>query len=229
MHSMHSYFILSGDIDVPIIYQVDPIRDGKSFNTRRVVAFQKGRAIFNMSASFQIKEEGFEHQVPMPDVAAPDSLQSDIDWVIENQDKLPPYYKKFVSGRNVEFRPIERFDPLNTEKSPPLRHIWLKVEETLPEDICIHHEALAYASDYNIMSTSLMPHGGEFEFENIQMASLDHAMWFHRDFKADEWILFEIDSPSSSNSRGFNRGNFFNQNGQLVASVVQEGLIRNRG
>lgn len=229
MHSMHGYFILSGDIEQPIIYQVDPIRDGKSFNTRRVVAYQKGRAIFNMSASFQIEEEGFSHQIPMPNVVPPENLKSDEQWAEEHKDELPSYYQKFVSGRNVEFRPVERFDPLHTEKAPPVRNIWLRVEEELPGKMCIHHEALAYASDYNLMSTSLLPHRGDFQFEKIQMASLDHAMWFHRSFRADEWLLFSLDSPSSSNSRGFNRGNFFNREGQLVASVAQEGLIRNRG
>ena len=129
----------------------------------------------------------------------------------------------------MEFRPVERIHPLETDKMEPVRNIWLKAPETLPEEISIHREVLAYASDYNLMSTSLLPHRGNFNFEKVQMASLDHAMWFHRDFRADDWLLFSIDSPSSSNSRGFNRGNFFNREGVLVASVAQEGLIRNRG
>ena len=228
IHSMHGYFILGGDIHQPIIYRVDRIRNGRSFTTRRVVAIQKGRAIFNMSASFQIEEGGFSHQIPMPDVPSPEAVTSDQEWAAQFKDKLPDLYRRYQIERPIEFRPIEKPDPFNPQKAKPFRHIWIKARQPLPEIRQIHQEVLAYASDYNLMTTALLPHRDLFKREKMQMASLDHAMWFHHDFKADEWLLYAIDSPSASNSRGFNRGNFFNQEGKLVASVVQEGLIRHR-
>lgn len=228
LHSLHGYFILGGDINVPIIFQVDTIRDGRSFTTRRVVAVQRGRAIFNLSASFQIEENGLEHQIPMPNVPSPDALITDAAWAKKYKDTLPDLYKRYQIDRPIEFRPVEKFDPINIRNKPPFRHIWIKAKDAMPDDKRIHQEVLAYASDYNLMGTSLLPHRTEFERKYMQMASLDHAMWFHRDFRMDEWLLFAIDSPSASNSRSFNRGNFFNQDGKLVASCVQEGLIRNR-
>lgn len=229
LHSLHGYFILSGDISVPIIFQVDTIRDGRSFTTRRVVAIQKGRAIFNLSASFQIAEEGFEHQITMPNVPYPEALMTDKEWAKKYIEEMPHLYKRYSQERPIEFRSVERFNPLTLKNKQPFRHIWLKAKGEMPNDPSIHKEVLAYASDYNLMGTSLLPHRSEFDRNKMQMASLDHAMWFHHDFRVDEWLLYALDSPAASNSRGFNRGNFFNQEGKLVASVVQEGLIRNHG
>ena len=227
-HSLHGYFILGGDPNQPIIYDVDRIRDGRSFTTRRVVAIQKGRAIFNMSASFQIVEEGFSHQIPMPVVPPPHAVMSDKDWAKQYKNKLPDLYKRYQIERPIEFRAVEKYDPIQPKKELPYRHIWLKANDVLPADPLLHREVLAYVCDYNLMGTSLLPHRHEFKREEMQNASLDHAMWFHHDVKMDEWLLYALDSPSASNSRGFNRGNFFNQEGKLVASVVQEGLIRHR-
>jgi len=228
LHSLHGYFILGGDISVPIIFQVDQIRDGRSFTTRRVVAIQKGRAIFNLSASFQIEEEGFEHQISMPNVPSPDALISDREWASQYKKELPDLFKRYQQIHPVEFRPVERFDPLNIRNQQPFRHIWLRANGPLPKDKQIQKEVLAYASDYNLMGTSLLPHRSNFDRKFIQMASLDHAMWFYHDFDLSDWLLYAMDSPAASNSRGLNRGNFFNQDGKLVASCVQEGLIRNR-
>ncbi len=228
LHSMHGYFILGGDINQPIIYQVDRIRNGRSFTTRRVVAIQKGRAIFNMSASFQIEEKGFEHQISMPNVPSPEAIISDQKWAKKYKKELPEMYKRYQVERPIEFRPVEKHDPLNVKNQGPFRHIWLKAKDILPNDKRLHQEILAYASDYNLMGTALLPHRESFTRSQMQMASLDHAMWFHHDFKVDEWLLYALDSPAASNSRGFNRGNFFSTNGKLIASVVQEGLIRQR-
>ena len=228
LHSMHGYFILGGDLAAPIIYQVECIRDGKSFNTRRVVAFQHGKAIFNMSASFQVKEEGFSHQYPMPQVTSYKDLISDEEWAERNADKLPEFYKNLIVKRHIEIRQVERVDILGTTPLPPIRHIWMKSEEPLPDHPAFHKQVLAFASDYNLMSTSALPHRGQFKPGQIMMTSLDHAMWFHRAFRADQWLLFEVESTVTNGSRGFNRGSFFNEQGELVASVTQEGLIRLR-
>lgn len=227
LHSMHGYFILTGRLDTPIIYQVDTIRDGKSFTTRRVVAYQKGKPIFNLSASFQVEEAGFSHQIDMPDVASHEGLITDIAWAEANEKYVPDFLKLFFVNRHLEFRPVKRRDWKSPQKSEPVNHIWIKSENPIPDSPALHREVLAFASDYNLMSTSLLPHYGNFDPYKVQMASLDHAMWFHQDFRVDEWLLFSIDSPRASNSRGFNRGSFFNESGQLVASVTQEGLIRN--
>ena len=228
LHSMYGYFILTGKLDRPITYHVDPIRDGRSFNTRRVVALQDDKAIFNLSSSFHIDEPGLDHQIKMPEVPSYRDLISDREWAQQNIDRLPTLFKNYLADRYVEFRPTESVNLDRLKKSEPIRNIWLKVEERLADDSDIHREALAFASDYNLMSTALFPHVGDFHPEKMQFASLDHAMWFHREFRADEWLLYAIDSPSASNSRGFNRGNFFNEKGVLVASVVQEGLMRKR-
>ena len=228
VHSMHGYFILGGDPNQPIIYNVDRIRDGRSFTTRRVVAIQKGRAIFNMSASFQIKEKGFSHQIPMPDVPPPEAVETDKEWIEPYKKQLPEMYKRYQIDRPIEFRPVEKFNPINPKKERPFRHIWIKANGPISDDPLLQREILAYACDYNLMATSLLPHRDRFKIQDMQMASLDHAMWFHGDVKVDEWLLYALDGPSASNSRGFSRGSFFNQRGELVASVVQEGLIRHR-
>jgi len=227
VHSLHAYFILPGDIHQPIIFQVDRIRDGGSFTTRRVQAIQKGQTIFLMSASFQLQQEGFDHQINMPNVSPPENLVSWEDLVQQYGEMLPENIKNFLNlDRPIEFRPVEMINPAIPAKSQPFRHVWMKAKGEMLDSHRAHSCVLAYTSDYNLLTTALLPHGKETSFGNIQLASLDHAMWFHRDFKVDDWLLYAIDSPSSSNARGFTRGNIFTREGRLVASVVQEGLIR---
>ncbi len=225
-HSMHAYFILRGDISQPIIYDVDRIRDGGSFTTRRVVAIQKGRPIFNMSASFQLKQEGFDHQISMADIPPPESLLTDVQLAETWEGELPELFKRFRSERPIEFRPAEKIHPFMNEKREPFRNVWFKAKGKMSDAISLHHTFLAYASDYNLLGTALLPHRDQVKYGEIQLASLDHGMWFHRQFRMDEWLLYSLDSPSASNSRGFTRGNIFTRDGKLVASVVQEGMIR---
>jgi len=228
IHSMHAYFILPGDINLPIVYQVEVIRDGGSFTTRRVKAIQKGQDIFIMSASFQREESGLEHQVNMPNVPPPDNLMSDEELGKSLEGKLPRVAKQLQIPRPIEFRPVERFDQLFGGKVGPFRHVWMRAKGEVKVDKAMHPCLLAYASDYNLLTTALNPHWQDLSFAELQLASLDHGMWFHRDFRMDEWLLYALDSPSASNARGFTRGNIFNREGKLVASVVQEGLIRQR-
>ena len=228
LHSLHGYFILSGDISIPIIFRVDRIRDGRSFTTRRVVAMQRGKAIFNLSASFQIAEEGFEHQINMPNVPSPDSMITDKEWAEKYKESHPELYKRRTRDQPIEFRPVERFDPVNVRNARPFKHIWIKANGIIPEDQLLQREILTYASDYDLMGTSMLPHRAKFDRKNLQAASLDHAMWFYQDVDLTDWLLYALESPVASSSRGLNRGNYFTQDGQLVASVVQEGLIRHR-
>lgn len=225
-HSLHAYFILAGDIRVPIEYQVVRSRDGRSFTTRRVAALQNGETIFIMAASFQVKEKGLEHQIPMPNVPAPEHLMSDQEYYATLKDKLPQLYRRYQFPQPIEFRPVERYNPLAPTPQLPFRHIWMRVNETMPEDPRVHQQVLAYASDYNLLSTAYMPHQLEARIDQIMFASLDHAMWFHEDFRMDDWLLYAVDSPSAGNARGFTRGNIFTRNGKLIASVTQEGLMR---
>jgi acyl-CoA thioesterase-2 len=226
LHSMHGYFILTGDISMPIIYEVDRIRDGGSFTTRRVNAIQNGKAIFSMISSFQSSQEGFNHQITMPNVPPPDTLVSDLVLIEAFKDKAPDFYKNFSHPRPLEFRPVERINPLKPQKQQPFRHVWIKANGNLPNNLRLHQIILAYASDYNLLGTATLPHLDTVSLNDLFMASLDHAMWFHEDFRIDQWLLYALDSPSASNSRGFTRGNFFTEDGKLIASVVQEGLIR---
>ena len=227
VHSLHAYFILAGDIELPIVFEVDRIRDGGSFTTRRVKAIQRGHAIFNMSASFQKKEEGFDHQISMPNVAPPEALISWDKLVEEFGDKLPVNIRRFLEiDHPIEFRPVERIHPMMAGKRQPLRHVWMRSKGPMPDEPTAHQAVLAYASDYNLLTTALLPHGEQAAFGNVLLASLDHAMWYHRDFRMDDWLLYAIDSPSASGARGFTRGSIFSQDGSLVASVVQEGLLR---
>lgn len=223
VHSFHSYFLRAGDPTAPILYEVDRIRDGRSFTTRRVVAIQHGRAIFNLQTSFQAHEEGFEYQSAMPDVPAPESLPdfaaraekySDIDddWFTRPR----PIDTRFVTADAGPGRPRERTDN---------QQVWMRADGELPDDPNLHACVVAYASDMTILDTSLLPHGG-YRHGEIMMASLDHALWFHRPFRADEWLLFDQMTPSSRGARGIGRGQIFNQRGELVVSVMQEGLIR---
>ncbi len=226
VHSLHGYFILTGDISKPIIYHVDRIRDGGSFTTRRIVAIQNGRAIFNMSASFQLIQESFDHQIPMPEVLPPEESVSEEKIANTFKEEAPEIYRRLTRSRPIEFRRADNFRPLEAKNISPFQHVWFKGKGTLPKDKRLHQAALAYASDYNLLGTALLPHREQIDINKIFLASLDHAMWFHRDFDMDDWLLYAIDSPSASNSRGFTSGKIFNQQGILVASVAQEGLIR---
>ncbi|MFK7970930.1 MAG: acyl-CoA thioesterase II [Bacteroidia bacterium] len=228
-HSLHGYFILPGDMRIPIIYQVQRTRDGGSFSTRRVTAIQHGKAIFHLAASFQKEEEGHDHQNTMPDVPLPHELDDVYTKYKSFFEKLPSGWREvFLNERPIDFRPVELIDPINPEKHPPLRNVWIRATEALPKEALMHRCVLAYASDFNLLTTAMLPHALSFVQKDLQLASLDHAMWFHRPFRADEWLLYHVDSPSASASRGFCRGSLFTTDGTLVASVAQEGLMRIR-
>ncbi len=226
-HSLHAYFLRAGDPKVPILYEVDRSRDGRSFSTRRVVAIQHGRPIFNMAVSFQVEEEGLEHQIQMPDVPPPDDLPTEQERRQSVVHQLPEEYRKWFSRVHpIETRLIDPPDLINPEKAAPIHNVWVRATGRLPDDPNLHQCVMAYASDMTLLDTCMFPHGISWLNERLQTASLDHAMWFHRPFRADEWLLYAQDSPSSSSARGFNRGSFFTQEGELVASVAQEGLVR---
>ena len=226
-HSLHGYFLRAGDTDIPILYKVDRIRDGKSFTTRRVVAVQRGQAIFTMSISFQVDEEGLTHQFDMPDVPSPDALPTDEE-IRQQQAKSWPeeFQDSFLGSLAIQVKPIDPVDMLNPEPAPPVQRCWMRCGEKLPDDPRIHQCVLAYLSDWSLLDTATRPHAVSFMQDNVQVASLDHAMWFHRPFRADEWLLYDQDSPSANGARGFNRGLIYNQAGELVASTTQEGLVR---
>lgn len=227
-HSLHCYFLRPGNAEIPTIYEVDRIRDGRSFTTRRVVAIQDGKAIFSMSASFQVSEKGFEHQEPMPDVPGPEELPSEEERRREIAEHLPEEFREwFLQEQPIDLRPLDPPNFLEGQKYEPMQRAWIRSRVQLPaDDIHLHQCVLAYASDLTLLGTSSRPHGVSWLMENFQSASLDHAMWFHRPFRADEWLLYVMDSPSASNARGFNRGSIYTRDGVLVASVAQEGLIR---
>ena len=227
-HSMHGYFILGGDINIPIDYHVDTIRDGRSFTTRRVVAFQNGKAIFNMAASFHIKEKGESHQINMPNVLTPDLLLTDIQQAERLQHKDPERFLRIMKAHPqiFEFKPVDKAIYLQTQNSAPFAHIWFRIKEKIQVDLSFQHQILAFASDYSLLLTATLPHRENLNNSKMYYASLDHALWFHREYKIDEWLLYVIESPSASNARGFSRGSIFNKKGIMVASVTQEGLMR---
>lgn len=226
-HSLHGYFLRPGDTRVPILYTVDRIRDGRSFTTRRVVAVQHGRAIFNMSISFHTEESGFDHQMPMPETPQPDLLKDERDLRMDWSSQMPPEFTDaFNRERPIDVRPINPMNIFKPEKRPPFQMCWMKSRDPLPDDPRLHQCVLAYLSDWSLLDTATLPHAVSFTQGNLQMASLDHAMWFHRPFRADEWLLYVQDSPSASGARGLNRGLIYSQKGVLVASAAQEGLIR---
>ncbi len=229
VHSLHAYFLRRGDVNAPIIYQVDHARNGLSFSNRRIVAIQHGKQIFNMTASFQIPEDGLEHQAAMPDVPGPDELADITDVRSSEFDKLPEKLQRFLkTPRPFHMRPVRR-DGADSRSLEPVRYVWMKANDSLPDDLELHHALLAYISDFQLLGTATLPHGNlSFMRENLQMASLDHAMWFHKSCRVDEWLLFSYDSPRAAGSRGLARGLVFDQSGVLVASTVQEGLIRVR-
>ncbi|MFB6247063.1 MAG: acyl-CoA thioesterase II [Salinibacter sp.] len=226
-HSMHGYFILPGDVDAPIVYEVDRLRDGSSFTTRRIVAIQHGRAIFNMAASFQAAETGAEHQADMPDVPGPEDLPRELELVRTMEDQIPEAVRTlYTRERPIEFRPVDPVDPFAPEPKPPAHHVWFRARGALPDDRFAHRSVLAYASDYGLLSTALRPHGLSFVQPDLQLATLDHALWVHRPVRTDEWLLYAMDSPSAAGARGLARGQIFAEDGTLVASVAQEGLMR---
>ncbi len=229
VHSMHAYFLRPGDPEVPILYEVDRIRDGRSFTTRRVVAIQHGRAIFNTSISFQADEEGLTHQIDMPDVPDPESLPTEEELLSRLDPEIVARIRKVIgksAKKPIEMRRVEALDFVESHERAPVQHIWFRATDPLPDAHAIHQSILAYASDMGILATSMLPHGVWFRFDKLQMASIDHAMWFHRRFRADEWLLYSLESPSTSSGRGFGRGHIFTRDGALVASIAQEGLIR---
>jgi acyl-CoA thioesterase-2 len=230
VHSLHAYFLRPGDPTVPILYEVDRLRDGRSFTTRRVVAIQHGKAIFNLQASFHHPEPGLDYQLPRAEAMWDDRPPPDPETLPDWRTRMAPHADRFgayldrprpIDTRNVDWSWEERREP-----KPPHQRVWLRADGTLPDDPVLHQCVLTYASDMTLLDTTLLPHGSEAADESIMMASLDHAMWFHRPFRADEWLLYVQDTPSSSAGRGLARGLIYTQGGDLVVSVVQEGLIR---
>lgn len=227
VHSLHAYFLRPGDVREPVIYEVDRIRDGLGFTTRRVVAFQKQRPIFNMSASFQIEEHGPDHQDPMPEVPGPEGLPNEEELARRDLQRIPePLRRRAVALRPIESRPVDPYDLLRPSPRDPTRAVWYRAIDPLPDDPALHRQLLAYTSDFLFLGTALQPHGLSLLNPDLRVASIDHAMWFHRPFRMDDWLLHVVDSPSASGARGLVRGRFFARDGRLVASTAQEGLIR---
>ena len=226
-HSLHAYFLRPGDVNAPILYDVERIRDGRTFNTRRVVAIQHGRQIFNMTVSFQQEEQGFEHQSRMPDVPAPDDLPSIAELRQKGVERDPERFRnRPMRQLPVDIRPIQPTDPYATTPGPPFQSIWFRTVDAVPADRALHQCILAYASDFVLLRTATLPFGRALRGKNAHMASLDHAMWFHRDFRMDEWLLFTMEGTSASNARGLALGNVYTRDGRLVATAAQEGLMR---
>ena len=229
VHSLHAYFILPGDPAVPIIYEVDRIRDGSSFTTRRVVAIQHGRAIFSLSASFQIEEPGFEHQMQMPDAPVPEDLIGEEEMKAQFLQNAPENIRRYWEReRPIEIRPVSLAHYLSREKLDPVQKVWVRTTGRVPDERHLQAAVLAYLSDMTLLDTSLFAHGTSVFDRNLQAASLDHAMWFHRPCLLDDWLLYAAESPSASGARGLAHGHLFTRDGLLVATVAQEGLIRKR-
>ncbi len=226
-HSMHGYFMRPGDATKPIVYTVDCIRDGRSFTTRRVVAVQNGRAIFSMSASFHREETGFDHQEEKPEIPGPDGIEPELEMAKRLARQSPPgLFDKLLCKKPIEIRVVNPVNPFDPKIMPPEKFVWFRAISTMPDDIATHRYMLAYASDFHLVSTSLYPHGKSFWVPDMQVASLDHAIWFHRPFRMDQWLLSVMKSPSACKGRGMNISKVFTRDGQLVATVAQEGLIR---
>ena len=226
IHSMHGYFILPGDLAAPVVYFVDRLRDGGSFTTRRVTAIQHGRAIFNMSASFHRREEGPEHQAEAPDVPGPEELPSELELIRAMEDRIPKRLRGVLTqDRPLDIRPVDPVDPFDPEVREPVRHLWVRSHRR-PRLPLQHRAILAYASDYGLLGAALQPHGITWRRADVMVASLDHAIWFHRDVDVHDWLLYTMESPVTAGARGFGRGAFFTRDGRLVASVAQEGLVR---
>jgi acyl-CoA thioesterase-2 len=227
VHSLHAYFLRRGDFNSPIVYEVDRARDGNSFTTRRIVAIQHGAQIFNMSASFQKIEEGIDHQLGMPQVPPPEDLHEQSWHYRHVMDQLPDALRRVLElKRPFEFRPVQSPSFLTPTGGPPSRDVWFRAVAPLPDDEALHRCLLAYVSDYDLLGTALMPHGDLQDLRRLVIASIDHAMWFHRNVRVDDWLLYSTDSPSATGARGFARGCIFSRDGRLVASTCQEGLLR---
>jgi acyl-CoA thioesterase-2 len=226
-HSLHGYFMLPGDVRTPIVYQVDRIRDGKSFTTRRVLAIQEGREIFSMLCSFHADEQGINHGAALPHVPAPEDLPRELDLVRAMAERIPePVRDVYTQDRPIDFRPVDPVDPFAPQVREPLKHVWFRADGTMPDEPILHQAVLAYASDYGLLGTALLPHGLSFLMRRVQAASLDHAVWFHRPFRVDDWLLYGTDAPAAAGARGFTRGSIFTRDGAMVASTAQEGLLR---
>ena len=227
VHSLHAYFLRAGDPDAPIVYSVDRSRDGRSFTARRVVAIQHGRQIFTAAASFQLDQPGVEHQFDMPDVPDAAALEPGFHVSDQQLSQAPPKLRRwFTRFGPFEFRPVEGLDMMHHEPRPPFQKVWFRLRGELPDDPVLHRVLLAYVSDFHLIGTATLPHGISYLQGNLLMASLDHAMWFHRDCAVNDWLLYDCDSPSASGSRGLSRGLIYDRRGRLVASVAQEGMIR---
>ncbi|AVJ16539.1 acyl-CoA thioesterase II [Serratia rhizosphaerae] len=227
VHSFHSYFLRPGDSSKAIVYDVETLRDGNSFSARRVSAVQNGKPIFYMTASFQSPESGFEHQNTMPDVPQPEGLMSESEIAQQLAHMLPEKVRdKFTSQKPLEVRPVKFHNPLQGKVDEPYRYVWLRANGAMPDDARIHQYLLGYASDLNFLPTALQPHGVGFLEPGMQVATIDHSMWFHRPFRMDDWLLYAVESTSASSARGFVRGQFYTRDGVLVASTVQEGVMR---
>jgi len=229
LHSMHAYFLEAGQLDIPIEFNVSYVRDGGSFSVRRVTAQQNNVTIFILSASFHKKEKGYDHQIEMkPNLNQPEELLSWTDILHEYGDYLPKSLKSFFEiQRPIDFKPTVIVNPLERKDLPPFSDVWFKVKgETKDFDLATKQQILTYISDYNILVSALNPHASKAHWGNTQTASLDHSMWYFRDFDFDDWLLFSMESPNASNARGFARGNIFSREGKLIASVAQEGLMR---
>jgi acyl-CoA thioesterase II len=226
-HSLHGYFILPGDLETPIVYFVDRLRDGRSFTTRRVTAIQHGRAIFNLSCSFQVPEEGIEHQSEAPVTTPPEALRPELERVREVAHRIPAELRAVLTQeRPIDFRVVDPVDLFEPEAVPPARMTWFRAQGRMPDELLLHQAVLAYASDYGLLATALQPHALTIRSPGVQVASLDHALWFHRPFRVDEWLLYVVDSPAATGSRAFTRGSIYTRDGVLVASSAQEGLTR---
>lgn len=237
VHSLHGYFLRHGAADRPVVYVVDPIRDGGSFTTRRVVAWQEGQAIFNLACSFQVREEGYGHQDAMPSAPAPEDLPSEQELSRRYMERLPEPVRQAIpavlreqalAASPIDKRWVDPIDPVRPGERPPRRQVWFRANGPLPDDAALHRRLLAYVSDFHFLVTAMQPHGVSWLTPGLQVASLDHAMWFHADVRLDDWVLYDIESPAAGGSRGLVRGRLFQRDGTLVASVVQEGLMRDR-
>jgi acyl-CoA thioesterase-2 len=229
-HSLHAYFLRPGDMALPIVYEVDRVRDGRSFTARRVQAIQNGQPILSLIASFQKPEDGLTHQVKMPDVSGPEALEfSHVlrqQWM-DAQPGLPERARAALQRElAIEFKPVRPWNPLKPDVREPIQHIWLRAAGRLPDDPLLHTCVLAYASDFNLLSTAMLPHGKSWFSREMIVASIDHALWFHRDVRVDDWLLYSMDAPTSQGARGFSRGLIFDRAGRLVCSVTQESLMR---
>ncbi len=226
-HSLHGYFMLAGDATKPIAYTVDCIRDGKSFVTRRVVAVQNGRAIFSMAASFHRQEQGYEHQNLMPKIDGPEGIESEVEMTRRLSDKIPkPILEKLLCKKPIEIRVVNPMNAFNPKIIPPEKYVWFRAIDKIPDDVAAHRYMLAYASDFHLVGTALHPHGKTFWSPDMQVASLDHSIWFHGDIKMNDWLLYVMKSPRAGKARGLNIGSIYTRDGKLIASVAQEGLMR---